>query len=104
MRVMVVTGMTEMKMMVNTLMMLKALMIVMFMMIVMTASFNDNDYGGHSDDGNGCDEDDDMIDNKFVAHVHCNLLHIDEMDHILIPCFTFISPTISTSFRLHVML
>ena len=52
---------------------------------------------------NGNNEDDNF-DHEFAAHVHCHLLHIDDQEHLPIPVFFFISPTISTSFLLHVML
>ena len=50
------------------------------------------------------DGDDDSVDDEFTAHVHCNLIHIDDQEHLPIPVFSFISPTISTSFLLHIML
>ena len=50
------------------------------------------------------DDDNDTFDHEFAAHVHCHLLHTDDQEHLPIPFFSFISPTISTSFLLHVML
>ena len=50
------------------------------------------------------DDDDDSFDHELEEHVHCHLLHTDDQEHLPIPFFSFISPTISTSFLLHVML
>ena len=51
--------------------------------------------------GNG---DNDSVDDEFTEHVYCNLIHIDDQEHLPISVFSFISPTISTSFMLYIML
>ena len=50
------------------------------------------------------DDDDCNFDHEFVAHVHCNILHTGDQEHLPIPVFSLITPTISTSFLLHGML
>ena len=50
------------------------------------------------------DGDDDSVDDEFTAHVHCNLIHIDDQEHLPIPVFfiyfsnnfNFISVTYNT--------
>ena len=49
-------------------------------------------------------EDNSDIDDDFYNHVYYNLIHEDTMEHLPIPCYSFTTPLMSTSFMLHIML
>ena len=51
----------------------------------------DNEHNGDIDDG-------------FKNHVYNNILHVNEKEDLPIDIFSYIAPTISTSFIFHIML
>ena len=44
------------------------------------------------------------INHEFQNYVYKNILHVDEKEHLPIDIFSYIAPTISTSFIFHIML
>ena len=54
---------------------------------------------------NGAPLNDDQNDQRFYCHIFQNLLlEDDDKDHLPIPVFSYITPTMTTSFMLHIML